>query len=77
MRIGERADGERGGGGADGGHLAWWDPGREEVHAPADVVRHAQGRREGVDGAGGVGEEGEAGDVEVLADGEDVVWGCG
>ena len=38
--------------GADGFHLGGWDPGSEEVHFAANVLRDAQSGCEGVDGAG-------------------------
>lgn len=58
---------------ADRGELRGRDPGGEEVDAAADVLRHAEGSCEGVDGAGGVREDREARDAEVLADGADVI----
>ena len=44
------------------------------MDARCDVGGHAEGGGEGVDCAGGVGEEGEVGYVEVGADEADVVW---
>lgn len=46
------------------------------MYPSADVLRHAEGGRKGVDGAGGVSEDGELGDLESLADSIYVVCSC-
>lgn len=50
------------------------NPGREKVDAASDVLWHAKGSSEGVDGACGVSQNGEFGDFKSLADGVYIIY---
>lgn len=53
--------------------LGWRNPGREEVDAATDMLRHAKSSSKGVDGASGVSQDGEFSDFKGLADGVDII----